>query len=64
MQEFLNTDESAEVVLERIKAVARGPKAVMTLYAVSEVDRAHAEKLWESTWNHAEATIAREKERN
>ena len=59
---FLNTDEPVDVVLERIRAVASGPKKVMTTIMVNELHAEMSKALWEVLWKTA-GTVAGEKER-
>lgn len=58
---FVNTDESAEELLERLQGPARGPKGVMVLFAIGEVTEPElVEKLWQASWTAAEETVRKE----
>jgi hypothetical protein len=56
----LNTDESLEAVVERLRQAAPGPKRVMVLLAGGELHPQDAELIWNKTWHAAEETVKRE----
>ncbi len=57
---LLNTDEDAQVVVDRCKPAAQGPKLVMCLFVASEYDPEAAEVLWKFASEQALRAVRRE----